>query len=298
MSAHVHVDAVTLRYGRSVTALDDVSLEFAPGVIHGLLGRNGSGKTSLLSVIAGFRKPTSGEVRIDRQPVFECSEAMAKVALIRGPGDTVDHDWPVDRCSDALKVAGELRPDWDADYAERLVASFNIPVRKRLGQLSRGQRAALGVVLGLASRAPLTIFDETYLALDAPSRYMFYDELLADVVAHPRTVIVSTHLIEEVAGLFGHVTIIDEGRTMLQQDADALRDHGMTVTGPSERVKAFTDGHVVLASRQLGPTRQVTIARAYDDAVRRDAQRDGLDVGPIGLQDLFIHLTASERNTT
>ena len=82
--------------------------------------------------------------------------------------------------------------------------------------MSQGQRSALGVILGLASRCPLTIFDESYLGMDAPSRYAFYDELLADYLAYPRTIVLSTHLIEEVSSLFEEVVIIDRGRLLIQ----------------------------------------------------------------------------------
>ena len=109
------------------------------------------------------------------------------------PGDTVEHDWPGDRVKDALALAAELRPDWDADYAEKLVDRFALPPKKRLGQLSSGQRSALGITLGLASRSPLTMLDESYLGMDAPSRYAFYDELLADFGGHR---VVSTVFVE------------------------------------------------------------------------------------------------------
>lgn len=211
MSVHIDVRNVTLRYGKTV-ALDNVSMTFEPGVIHGLLGRNGSGKTSLLSLIAAFRKPTSGQILIDGEPVFEHADAVAKITYLRGAGDTVEHDWPADKTSDAISLAADLRPHWDAEFAAHLADTFHLDVTKRISELSRGQRAALGVVLGLAARSPLTIFDETYLGLDAPSRYAFYDALLADVIDHPRTVIVSTHLIEEVARIFEHVTIINQGQ--------------------------------------------------------------------------------------
>ncbi len=296
MSVRVEVRNVTLRYGKTV-ALDDLTVQFAPGVIHGLLGRNGSGKTSLLSVIAGFRRATAGEALIDGEPVFENADAVAKIAYLRGAGDTVEHDWPADKVSHALGIAADLRPLWDDDYATRLSEVFELDHGKRIGELSRGQRAALGVVLGLASRAPLTIFDETYLGLDAPSRYAFYDELLDDVIAHPRTVVVSTHLIEEVARLLGHVTIIDHGRPLLTGDADELRSHGATITGLTADVEHAAQGLPVVATRTLGPTTQATVTGPLPDGFVATAQREGLDIGPVGLQDLFVHLTGATPRT-
>jgi ABC-2 type transport system ATP-binding protein len=290
MTAEVQLRDLTVRYGQT-TAVDGLSLRLGGPAIHGLLGRNGSGKTSLLSAVAAFRPPSGGEVLIDGEPVFENPSAMRKVCFIRGAGDTVEHDWPGDRVRDALGLAARLRPGWDAQYADKLVDRFGLPTRKRLGELSRGQRSTVGVILGLASRAPVTIFDESYLGMDAPSRYAFYEELLDDYLAHPRTVVVSTHLIEEVASLFEHVAIIDDGRLLLHEPADELRARGATVIGPADQVERFTSGMTALATRELGPTRSVTVDGVVDERERRRAAELGLELGPVALQDLFVHLT-------
>ena len=294
MTGSVDVREVTVRYRRT-TAVYRISLRFDGPAIHGLLGRNGSGKTSLLSVVAAFRKANGGAVLLDGEPVYENPAATRRICFVRGDGDTVDHDWPGDRVRDALDVAARLRPQWDADFADELVERFGLPLRGRLSELSRGQRSALGITLGLASRAPLTIFDESYLGMDAPSRYAFFDALMADYVAHPRTFVISTHYIDEVAPLFEHVAIIDDGRLLLQDTAEGLRTRGAAVTGPAETVAAFTDGLEVLATQQLGPTRQVTVYGEFDEAWRRQAQRAGLELGPVALQDLFVHLTDRDR---
>jgi ABC-2 type transport system ATP-binding protein len=291
MTGRIELRDLTVRYGDTV-AVDGLSATLDGPGIHGLLGRNGSGKTSLLSTLAAFRPASSGEVLLDGEPVFENPAAVRRICFIRGAGDTVEHDWPADRVRDALGVAGLLRPGWDATYADELVGRFQLRPKQRLSELSRGQRSALGVVLGLASRAPVTIFDETYLGMDAPSRYTFYDALLAYHVEHPRTFVLSTHLIEEVASLFETVTIIDEGRLVLQSSAEGLRAAGAAVTGPADAVAAFTAGRRVLATRSLGPTRSDTVFGELDEDDRRRARAAGLELGPVSIQDLFVHLTA------
>jgi ABC-2 type transport system ATP-binding protein len=109
-------------------------------------------------------------------------------------------------------------------------------------------------------------------------------------MAHPRTFVISTHLIEEVSSLFEEVVIIDSGRLVLHDDADALRSRGVAITGPAEVVDSFVNGHTVLGVRQLGPTKCTTIYGAIDEALRERARAAGLDLGPVGLQDLFVHL--------
>lgn len=281
---------LTVRFG-DTTALDDVDLRLPFGRIHGLLGRNGSGKTTLLSTLAAFRKPTAGRVTIDGRPVFEDAGLVADICCIRGAGDTVTNDWPDDKVEDALAFAAVARTAWDAPYAASLLERFDLPPRKRVTELSKGQRAALGVVLGLASRAPLTIFDETYVGMDAPSRYAFFDAVLEDFAETGRTFVLSTHHIEEVARLFEDVVIIDRGKVLLQATADELRERGATVTGPTAEVERVLDGATVLARRQLGSVTAATTYGGLSVERRQAAAAAGLEVGPVPLQDLFVHLT-------
>ncbi|HCT79179.1 MAG TPA: ABC transporter [Micromonosporaceae bacterium] len=284
----VEVNDLTLRFG-DVTALDRLSFRLDGGKIYGLLGRNGSGKTSLLSVLAAFRKATDGQVRVGGADPFENDDVVRQICLIRESGDVYEND----RVKCVLETAQLFRPNWDDDYAAKLLDKFKLSARKRAQTLSRGQKSALGIVLGLATRAPLTIFDESYLGMDAPSRYAFYEELLADYVAHPRTIIISTHLIEEVASLFEEVVIIDEGRLVVHSEADTLRSRGALVTGPAEVVDTFVAGLTVLSEQTLGRVKAVTVYGELNEAQVKGAALAGIDLGPVSLQDLFVHLTRS-----
>jgi ABC-2 type transport system ATP-binding protein len=284
----IEVTGLDMRFG-TVGALRDVSFSLSGHKICGLLGRNGAGKTTLLSVLAGYERPTGGTVRIDGEPVFENPVATGKVCLVRGTGDASP---PSVSVRDLLDFARRLRPGWDAGYAATLLERFAVPTGKSVKALSHGKQCALGVTIGLASRAPVTIFDESYLGLDAPSRYAFYDALLADVLEHPRTVIISTHLIEEVGALFEDVLIIDEGRLLVHEDADTLREAGAAVTGDATLVDSFTLGLDVLGEKTLGRTKSAMVYGPLDDRRRAQAREVGLDLGPIALQDLFVHLTS------
>jgi ABC-2 type transport system ATP-binding protein len=278
---------LTLRYGE-VAALDGMTFSLAGGGVHGLLGRNGSGKTSLLSVAAAFRKPTAGAVRVGGADPFENAAVAADICLIREAGDTVDDGESV---AEALAFAEDLRPAWDAAFAATLLDRFGLAPRTKLKALSRGQRSALGATLGLASRAPLTMFDESHLGMDAPTRYAFYDALLADVAAAPRTVVVSTHLVEEAAPLFEDVLIIDRGRVVLHEETETLRARGAAVTGPAAAVDRFVAGLTVLDEKRLGGITSAVVYDRLDDGRRAAARAAGLELEPVPLQDLFVHLT-------
>jgi ABC-2 type transport system ATP-binding protein len=289
MTLSIDVENLQVRY-KDVTAIDNLTFSLTGGKIYGLLGRNGSGKTSLLSVLAAFRKPSAGEVRIDGQPVFENGRITQHVSLIAETGPSVNKDYKI---SDMLDIVRHLRPSWDATYADALLERFEIPVRKSIAELSLGQRSTVGIILGLATRAPVTIFDESHLGMDVPSRIAFQEELLADFMANPRTIIISTHLIEELSALFEEVVIIDQGQLVAHDETEALRMRGSSVTGPADEVDRFVRGLRVLSEKQLGRTKSATIYGELDDAQRRQAHAAGLDIAPISLQELLVHLTQS-----
>lgn len=289
----VRTEDLSVRFA-GAPALDRLDLRLAPGKIHGLLGRNGSGKSTLAATLAGFRRPDEGRVLIEggdlgtAQEPYENAVVTSRVCLIRESGDLVEAV-PVKQ---AIGLASALRPYWDADLAGDLLDRFEIPLNKKIQKLSRGKKSALGVVLGLASRAPLTIFDESYLGMDVPSRNLFYDALLADYTEVPRTILLSTHLVSEVSALLEEVVILDNGRLVTQSPVDALRGRGASIVGPAAAVDRFTAGFAVLAEERLGGTKSATILGDLDPALLGEAAAAGLEVGPVGLQDLFVHLTA------
>ncbi|WP_163509621.1 ATP-binding cassette domain-containing protein [Fodinicola acaciae] len=285
----IEVRDLRMEFGDTV-AVDDLSCRLAGGKIYGLLGRNGAGKTTLLAVLAAFRKATAGAVLVDGEDPFENTRLMRDICFVREGNDGTEQL----RVRTALSFASTFRPHWDQAYADRLIERFELPLRKRVGRLSLGQRSAMRVVIGLASRCPLTIFDEAYLGMDAPSRYSFYEEVLNDYLDNPRTVILSTHLIEEFGSLFEEVLILDRGRLLVHEDTDTLRERGTTVTGPAGEVDAYVAGMTVLNEQRLGGTKAVTVNERLDADQRRQAIAAGLELGPVALQDLFIHLT--ERN--
>jgi len=280
----IEIRGLQVRYGRDV-ALRDVTLALPGGRIYGLLGRNGSGKTTLMGTIAGRRRPFAGSVRIAGDDTFEHPRLMRQIGLVGGPGNDGN------RVRDKLRLAATLRPAWDPKLAESLQRRFDLPSHKSVMALSRGQRAALAVTIGLANRTPVTMFDEAHLGMDAPSRYAFYDALLEDYTAHPRTIIVSTHHIDEVARLFEAVVILDRGRVLLHEDTDVLRAQGTAITGPADVVDRTIGDLTPLSEQQLGATKATVVYGPRSNGIRERARAAGLELGPVPLQDLFVHLT-------
>src|SRR5919112_3622604 len=190
VTAVITLEDVTMRF-RSTTAVDGVTASVEAGTITGLLGRNGAGKTTLMQLLTGHRVPTSGRIRVFGASPYEHEDVLRRICFVKESQRYPD----AFRVKDAVEAASWLHPAWDERLAQSLLADFELPLRRPVKKLSRGMTSAVGVVIGLASRAPLTIFDEPYLGLDAVARQLFYNRLLEDYSEHPRTIVLSSHLI-------------------------------------------------------------------------------------------------------
>ncbi|HWR85835.1 MAG TPA: ABC transporter ATP-binding protein [Rhodoglobus sp.] len=288
MSAIIEVTGVTKTFGK-VTAVDDASFTVEENRIYGLLGRNGAGKTTLMQLITGQDFVTSGDIRVFGQSPVENASVLQRISFIKE-----SQKYPEDfKVKHVFRSAPWFFADWDAAFAEQLIEEFRLPLDRRIKKLSRGQLSSIGVIVGLASRAPLTFFDEPYLGLDAVARQLFYDRLLEDYAEHPRTVVLSTHLIDEVSNLLEHVLVIDRGRIIIDEDAESLRGSASTIVGTRAAVDEFVGARPVLHRDAIGGLASVTVA-GLDAAGRSAAKAAGLELVPVSLQQLVIQKT----NTT
>ncbi|HEV8194633.1 MAG TPA: hypothetical protein VGP82_24540 [Ktedonobacterales bacterium] len=151
--------------------------------------------------------------------------------------------------------------------------------------------SVVGMVVGLASRAPLTIFDEPYLGVDAVARNLFYNRLLEDYAEHPRAVILSTHLIDEVSRLLEHVLVLDQGTLILDEEAETLRGRAFAVVGPAAAVASYTADKELLAREPFGSLVSATVLSNGDASERQEAAALGVALAPVSLQRLIVHLT-------
>ncbi len=287
---NVKLENVSLHYGRRA-ALKDVTFELKRNKIYGLLGRNGAGKTSLLSIIASLREPTSGTITINGKQPFENAKLMQQIAFLYNK----DYKDESDNVKRILHYTAQYRPNFDMDYANYLIEQFKLVQNQPVKKFSKGMQSALNATLGLAARAPITIFDEVYLGMDAPSREIFYKELLEDQEKHPRIIILSTHLVSEMDYLFDEVLLLKNGKLLLHEETDALLSKGVTITGNAKNVDNFVQARKPIINEQrLGDTKSVSLYGELLEHERKAAFEKGLEISSIPLQDLFVHLTKEE----
>ncbi|RIV38028.1 ABC transporter ATP-binding protein [Micromonospora radicis] len=287
MSPVVTVTDLTKRY-RGVTALDRVSFSLTENRIYGLLGRNGAGKTTLMQILTAQNFATSGEVTVFGEQPYENERVLSRTSFIKE-----SQTYPSMGVHHVLRAASLVHPGWDDEFAQQLTDDFRLPLRRNVRKLSRGMLSSLGIIIGLASRAPLTFFDEPYLGLDAVARQIFYDRLLADYTEHPRTVVLSTHLIDEVSELIEHVLLIDAGRLLLDAEAETLRGQVLTVSGPTAAVDEFTRTGAELHRTRLGGTARATVRGDFGPADHDRARTLGLMLEASSLQDTVVRLTTA-----
>lgn len=281
MTHAIDIRSMSRVFGRS-TALEDITLTVPEGSICGLLGRNGAGKTTLMSILAGQDRPSSGTVEVFGQNPFENEAALSRISFVRDNQRYPDGY----RLHHVLRIAPEFAPNWNADVAAELVEGFRIPGKTPISKMSRGQLSSVAIVLALASRAPLTLLDEPYLGLDVTARALFHNMLLRDYTEHPRTVVLSTHLIEESEALFDRVLIVDRGRVRADCGSEETSSLAFTVSGPTEAVERFSEGRTLLASHTVGSLKSATVRGTADADVRAQAQTLGASVSPATLQEL------------
>ena len=268
--------------------LRELDLTIQPGKIYGLIGRNGTGKTTLLSILTAQNTHDGGEVTLDGQPVWENQRALDQLCFSREMQSTLMGSANTQRVRDYLRAAAIYYPNWDAGYAKRLLEEFQLEEKKRINQLSKGQQSMVTILIALASRAPITILDEPVAGLDVVMRERFYRLLLEDFAQTERTFIVSTHILEEAASVFERVIILDEGRVIEDCPTDELVDQFRYVSGREDVVDEVCRGLEVLSTHKMGRHKTVAVRGGgvkLDAALAAD-----VDVSPMNLQNVFVAL--------
>lgn len=281
MSTAIETRGLTRVHG-DTRALDEVTVSIRKNTITGLLGRNGAGKTTFMSLVTAQDRPTAGGIEVFGEQPFENAKALEQMCFIRD-----NQRYPDDyKLIHALRAAKIFYPNWDQALADELVELFRIPKKPIIKKFSRGQFSALGIVLGLASRSPVTFFDEPYLGLDATARTHFYDVLLRDYAEHPRTIVLSTHLIDEMDRLLEHVIILDRGRVVQDAGVDELRGMAHQVSGRARTVADYVAGRRVLSRHGIGGLATVVVEGRVTPEDRAAAAAADLELAAVSLQEL------------
>ena len=219
----IAISNLSRRFGAK-TALSSVSLRLPRGAVYGLVGENGAGKTTLIRHILGLLRAETGSVRVfGLDPVADPVGVLSRIGYLSEENDLPG--WM--RVGELIRYSRAFYPEWDDEYAEELRQKFALDAEEKIGTLSKGQKARAGLLVALAYRPELLVLDEPSSGLDPIVRKDILGAVIRTIADEGRTVLFSSHLLEEVEQVADHVTMIREGRIVLSERLDAIRQsHG------------------------------------------------------------------------
>lgn len=295
MNKAIQIENLTKKYNNTV-AVNNITLSLEQNKIYGLLGRNGTGKTSLLHLLSGQLLPTQGSIYVLGENIRENAEALAKICYI-GPFSHLQNYVKTFRVRDLLKIAGKFYPYWDQVYADYLVKTFYLDIKKPYKSLSAGMLSMVSIIISLASRAPVTLLDEPYTGLDAAVRQQFYNILAEDFGQNPRTIIFSTHLIDEASRLFQDIILLDRGQVLLHDTAESLEESSFVVSGDENSLRHLLNRKRIIHKESIGRRAAYFLFDKLSEEERKELLRSGLELRSLTLQQLFVYLTDREEET-
>ncbi|MBS7578084.1 MULTISPECIES: ABC transporter ATP-binding protein [unclassified Enterococcus] len=267
---------------RKQQILKDIRVDFKPETIYGLLGRNGAGKSTLLNVISARIFANEGCVTLDGQNLIE-NETLQNRIFLMSEDNLYTKSLKV---KEIFKITESFYGDFDWDLANRLTTAFQLKQKLSFRKLSTGYRSILKLIVALSVPADYIFLDEPVLGLDANHRDLFYRTLIETYSERPRTFVISTHLIEEIAKLIEEVVIIESGQIIEQVSAEAIKTSNVKISGAKDMVTQFTNGMDIIGQDELGG-----LVTYYVKDYPLQNVPDGLTVSPLNLQDYFVQIT-------
>lgn len=268
----------------SKVVLEDVSLEVPRGQTFALLGRNGAGKTTLIRILLGLIRADGGSVRLsDRDPAADPIEVRRRVGYLAE--DQVMYGWmtPIELC----RFLEPFYPSWDMRTAQEYLDRFEIPRHCRIRHLSKGQTVKLGLAIALAHRPDLAILDDPSIGLDPIARKEFNRDLIEHLQAEGRTVVYSSHLLDEVEAVADAVAILHNGRIARHAPTDVLREEIKQIVLPLDGVDSVRPPDGLLDVRRHDDRIVVTVDRAAPFIEALAASGIDHEVIDLSLDDIF-----------
>ena len=280
----IELKQVTKQYGQAAV-LKNITLSIDEPGIYCLLGRNGAGKTTLLKSIAGYQNITRGTIEVDDK-LITTSTLDTDVSYIE---NFAKHfNLPVRKL---LQIASEVNPNYDYDFASEMMERFELDGKKKFNHLSLGMKTMVSTIICLASNKSVVLLDEPVLGFDAIMRVEFYDMLIESFRKHPRIIIVSTHIIEEIAKTIHKLIIIDKGSVRFFGTLQSVETKAFSISGLQKDVEAATQNLIVIGQDTVGG---LVTTYIFDNPPEQTAS---LEIHPLSLQDFFIQMVGHKGGT-
>ena len=275
---------LTKRY-QSDHALVNFNCTIQENTITGVIGRNGAGKTTFMKLIAGYLKKTSGDLGVMGENPFTSLKVSANSIFI---DDQMSLPTSLN-LTELLESFATFYPNWNGELAKELMTYFNLPQKAYIQSLSKGMRSTFQAIIGFAARCPLTIYDEPTTGMDAAVRKDFYRALLKDYLAFPRTILLSSHHLEEIEDLLEDVLIIHNQHAFLHTPISDLKESVIGVKGNKKEVEEFVAMHNLLSYDDKLPGIVMAVVKVNHFIHRENYP--SLMFSNLTANEAFIHLT-------
>jgi ABC-2 type transport system ATP-binding protein len=282
---------LTKKFGR-VTALDGLSLEVAENTIVGLIGRNGAGKTTLLKTIAGYLKPTGGDISVFGFQPFNNLTVSANTIFV-DDNMVFPAAFSLD---EILNSVSRFYENWDMQMAVSLCEYFGLNLSRRHSNLSKGQESTFNSIIGIASHCPLTLYDEPTTGMDSSVRKDFYRALLKDYIDYPRTIILSSHLLGEIDDLLENIILIKEGKLCLHMSADEIKEYAIGLRGNMDIINEKTSGMQII-HEEIFPSNNIyrVVKNILSPEDIRFLKQNNIEITAVSADSLCIYLTENNK---
>lgn len=269
-------------------SLKNVSLTFEPQTIYGLLGRNGAGKSTLMSILNNRIIPNDNpetNVTLDGEQLLENDKQLSRLFLMSEVNLYPNNM----RVKTIFKWTERFFGDFDWDLAQRMTDHFNLNTKKRLQSLSTGYRTIAKIIIALCTPSDYVFLDEPVLGMDAANRKLFYSFIIEAYEKRPRTFVISTHIIDEIASLIETAIVVNDGEVISQIDMDDLQMKGKVISGPQEAATIYTANLDVIGADYLGGSADIYTIGDLPKPVPGN-----LTVSGMTLQNYFVQLTTRD----
>lgn len=235
-----------LKKYRGKEILKDVSFQIEEHKIVGLIGRNGAGKSTLLNILAGHSRPTAGQVSIYQDSPLSLAAATNTIFIEEGMTFAANSN-----IEQIFKTASRFYPNWQQELAEKLLHYVGISDKSFPSSLSKGQRSSFHLIYGLAARCAITLLDEPMNGMDEAIRSDMYRAILKEYIAYPRTIVISSHHLQEIEHLVEEILLIHHGQVVVHQAVEEIQQYAVRIVGQPEQLAPYRAHALFEGNREL-----------------------------------------------
>ncbi len=279
-------------YGKT-KVLEDVSFEVKKGSIHGLIGPNGSGKTTMIKCLTGIYKADSGSICLDGEEIYDNPQAKMKMGYV---ADSNDY-YPNYRIREMVKIYAAAYPTFSKEDFDYYNEAMGLNVKKMIRQLSKGQKMRLALVLNLAIHPEVLILDEPMEGIDAIAKQQLFNLIIKEVEERDMTVLITSHHLHEIENFCDSITMIRDGKLSGSGSLDEVKERAtkLQVVLPDGLPEGFANWPGVLNFSNIGSIYTV-IWEGFDQekkALLYDCGATFVEEIPISLEEIFLYMNTN-----